>query len=432
MPSRVFRVHFVFISCNLFGTHHFRSVFKFSFRSNAVTHLETMADRARYSRLRVSERFYSRKKKQTESVDDSDGMSSASGSDSQSSPSKGLFNVVSRVDQPKSVRQTAVKKTNSSDGGTPVGKLCRAFAVPSPRVTESVSDRKKSERKSVDCADGTSLFTDSDMCNVSGSRKNGVDDSLWWPTDLGDPYGESANVVSGVDRPNTKRSTSAENTPVSKTSKNSPDDDTTVRQSRKSFVPRPRVSERFYRAKKREREDSNDSSDGMSFESDSDSCNLSGSSLWPKRFGASVVESSDKPVSNRSAPVKKKHVSTKRKHKKDNTTDDLLNMEIPVRRPTRVFIPTRRIMKIMYEAKADLLRYGAMNAKNNMKCDSSLACDENLDVSGIDALSENPVPSTSKELDTNSESTSCTSVQPVLKGKFLINYQNSNTLINQN
>lgn len=192
-----------------------------------------------------------------------------------------------------------------------------------------------------------------------------------------------------------------------------------------------RVLERVSDRKKRKL--AIDDSDGVPLESDSDSCIASGSQvrvvedsqLSPKGhrdlFGElippSVISRVDEPKAEPSAPSKKTPASRK---KRRDSIDELLNMDTPVRRPTRVFIPTPRIIKIMKDAQADL--YHLMGLNKSSTSDTSVISNESLNVSGVQSLMGSPIRGSPIQLETNSPSinNSIHESRSVLEGKYLL------------
>jgi len=104
---------------------------------------------------------------------------------------------------------------------------------------------------------------------------------------------------------------------------------------------------------------------------------------------------------------KKKPVSKTKKQPYEE-----LYSNITIKRPTRVFIPTPRIIKIMKEAQTEL--YSLMGL-NKSPSDVSIVSSPNnsLNVSGIENLNNSPTSSPNNLNNDNHKS-------PILRGKFLL------------
>lgn len=109
-------------------------------------------------------------------------------------------------------------------------------------------------------------------------------------------------------------------------------------------------------------------------------------------------------------PVKKTTESKKKKLPYYDLVMDQM-IDSPARRPTRVFIPTPRIMKIMKDAQTELYSLMGLNQSSS---DVSVRSNDSLNVSGVHDLLDS---STTNARNENSDDDSNSSI---LKGKFVL------------
>jgi len=108
-------------------------------------------------------------------------------------------------------------------------------------------------------------------------------------------------------------------------------------------------------------------------------------------FGEVIpIQCTNKQTSKCTPLAKENKTKSKRKIQspEDLPMDDLIN------RPTRVFIPTPKIIKIMKDAQAEL--YSLMGL-NNSSSDASMVLTDSLNISGVQNLQDSPKPTTHKE-----------------------------------
>lgn len=109
-------------------------------------------------------------------------------------------------------------------------------------------------------------------------------------------------------------------------------------------------------------------------------------------FGEIIPDNkcASEPVSKCTRITKKNN--TERKRKKQQCED--FSLDSPINRPTRVFIPTPRIIRIMKEAQTELYSLMGLNNSSN---DVSVISTDSLNVSGVQHLQDSPRPTAQKE-----------------------------------
>lgn len=88
-----------------------------------------------------------------------------------------------------------------------------------------------------------------------------------------------------------------------------------------------------------------------------------------------------------------------------------ITMISPIKRPTRVFIPTPRIMRIMKDAQTELYSLMGLNKSSS---EISVVSSDSLDISGVHNLLN-----CSETNESLNESSDTNSRPPILEGKFL-------------
>ncbi|XP_060877830.1 uncharacterized protein LOC132950410 isoform X2 [Metopolophium dirhodum] len=111
-------------------------------------------------------------------------------------------------------------------------------------------------------------------------------------------------------------------------------------------------------------------------------------------FGELIPQ--DEFVSNAEAKNKSNKKTTVSKKKKQSDEE----IDSPIMRPKRVFIPTPKFMKLMKEAQTELY---ALMGVNKSSSDISVVTSDALNVSGIQNLEDSPIKSIRNESKTNSK-----------------------------
>lgn len=120
------------------------------------------------------------------------------------------------------------------------------------------------------------------------------------------------------------------------------------------------------------------------------------------------------PVSKRKKPEskRKKPESKKKKQPYEN-----LSVDSPINRPTRVFIPTPRIIKIMKDAQTELYSLMGLNKSSS---DVSVVSSDSLNVSGIQHLENSPKPTVQQRKEFKTDFIKNTkNISQIFNGKFL-------------